>query len=209
MYIYLHIYSLSSHAQQRKKQQHVIHVKCRPPLTHSFCVCLTGEPGSSVGERGVGRIFQRQGEHGADPDHQHSHIDCPEEPLHGAGFPLQRQLQVGGHVEQVKYSKLKLECGSERCPSAAVSPGLQKTTGWLCRRATPGRTRWHLMSQMPRAFSSDNTGDKGKVSESRRKCWHSASGASTLPWWEVRAAGAPCCCSSFTDVHHEWKLLAR
>lgn len=76
---------------------------------------------------------------------------------------------------------------SDCCYSAVVSQGLRKTTEWLCRRASSGPTRWLLISQIPRAFSCDLRGDKDKVSESRPKCLISASGASTLLWWEVIA----------------------
>lgn len=54
-----------------------------------------------------------------------------------------------------------------------------------------GQTRSHPMSPMHRAFWFGHARDKGRASESRQKSWHSASGASTLLWWEVRCS-RPC-----------------
>lgn len=78
------------------------------------------------------------------------------------------------------------------CVCLSVSTGLLKTTEWLCRRTMLGRTRSHPMSPMPRAFLFGLGRDKERASESRQKCWHSVSGASTLLWWEVRLGTRPC-----------------
>lgn len=70
--------------------------------------------------------------------------------------------------------------------SSLLCEGLQRTTGWLYRGATLGPIRSHLTLPMPRAFSFGLARDNDRVFESRRKYWRSASGVSTLLWWEVR-----------------------
>lgn len=70
-----------------------------------------------------------------------------------------------------------------------VSEGLLRTTGWLYRGPTLGPIRFLLTLLIPMAFSFGLARDD-RVLESRRKCWQSASGASTLLWWEVRC-GVP------------------
>lgn len=94
--------------------------------------------------------------------------------------PVSRQF-LGSNMTKIMELKL-LFC---------VSVGLLKTTRWLCRRPMPGRTRSPLMSPTRGAFLLCLTADNAKVPEWRPKCWHSASGASTPLWWEVRRGG-PC-----------------
>lgn len=88
----------------------------------------------------------------------------------------------------------------------SLPEGLQRTTGWLYRRATLGPIRSRLMLLMPRDFSFDLARDNDGAFESRRKCWPSASGASTLLWWEVRFGIL--CHVGHHNLNKDWFLLS-